>query len=1315
MCGKSTLVLVLLCIVNFVFCQIPLYTNHEHFDTEKGLPQSYVSALEQDSDGFIWVATLDGLARYDGQKFLLFNIDQPKNRQLSTSQVYDILLDENNFLWIFHHNYTVDRINTLNLQVELDIKPISKIKNDNFQLRHTSPNVSQFIDDLSGNWFAGDSTSYFLFDSSNLKMQRLFANPDNSQLPMTGFTEDSKGRLWYATQEALLVSNTSWTSFETIPFAERIEITMPKWEQFPMVVLPDDRILFFMVKRLFVYYEKRNIYREIQLPDLNYNSNNVYSHCIKFDKEGRPIFTYNGYIMRLEEGEQITVLWKNPHADKFEINDLIIDTSNSLWVGLNTGGLYKINLNTPSFGAYVYETNFLHDILTDQMGVSEDAIPTNWNKPGWAYGMRYCYFKDNLYLTHESYGFGSYRRIYDYKNGQFNRMPLEDIYRHYIIGIAENERDLWALDIEGYLFKWEDKNITPRKNRFKVIPDTGVERLSDLIVDDEYQWIINTKNILYQLKEGEIINEYQIGIKGSILVDMAADLENPDIIWIGSLGGGLIKWSKNKKNTLAIYTIEEGLSNNSIGAIVPDSQGNLWLGTFNGISRFNIANSSFTNYSTRDGIIESEFNRHHGFILPDGRIAFGGTKGYSIFNPKDFKSDNYHPTVSISDFLINSKPINELTNFNDTQVELNNLFDLELTHDQNSILIETAAMQYNNTESNKYRYRLDNFNNDWIDIGTQRTVRFDNLPYGNYTLHLNVSNTDGIWSDKIRSIQISIKPPPWLSWWAYSGYTIILTLIVYLFWKNYKQRLIKQQEEEINRRETIRLKEVDEMKTRFFSNITHEFRTPLTLILSPIEKHIKDSDFSPKALELLQRNYRHGSQLLKLVNQLLDIAKLESGNMQFHNSKGEPAKFVKACVDQFEGLAVEKGITITFSNESVDGHYLFDKGHWEKILNNLISNAIKFTSENGLISIFLKEEIKNDEPLITIIVKDTGIGITKELLPKLFDRFYQVDDSSTRAHEGTGIGLSLVKELTTLMKGEIKVESEEGKGTTFTVTIPVSKFVGIPTSSTPSVAINNNGKLATYNEDDPLLLVVEDNEELRSFVVESLSENWNVIEAANGKEAWKLIENKLPEIVISDVMMPEMNGIELCQMTKNDSRSAHINFIMLTAKTAQESKEQGLEAGADDYLTKPFHLYELELRIQNLIQQQQNLREHLQSELLASSPMEKIPNVDDEFLNKAYHYLNEHLVDSSLNIDKLATVMAMSKSTLNRKLKALLNISTNDFIKRYRLQKSIELINSGHNISETAFKVGFESPSYFSQCFKEVYNQSPSVYQKSKI
>ncbi|WP_372530138.1 ATP-binding protein [Ekhidna sp.] len=1296
--------LLLLCYSTFGQIET-LHKTSQHYTTEDGLPQSFVSNIAQDKDGFIWVATLDGLARYDGKEFIYFKIDSDTNRRISTSQIYDIYLDSRNQLWIFHFNHIVDKVDASTLEITLDVQPVVSVAHTSFQQGFGSKTVNQIVNDEHGNWFAGDTTNVELYDSSNLRLVHFFKSSAHSRLPIVyGFTEDTKGRLWIMTDEGLAVSDLNWVNFQKINIPESFSYNPEPQTLKEMMVLSNSRVLFAYKNRLFLYEENKMKFSELSLPLLP-ELEGDYISAITKDHQGRAILKYNGYILRVEHDNTITYLWESPTRESFIITSVLIDRSNTMWVGINTGGLYRVDLNSPTFQSYSYQRNFLVDILTNHLGISESTIPPNWKQKGWSYGMRYCYSKYGLLITHESYGYGNARKIYRLNNGKLEQLPLEDKYFHYIIGIDESDSALWALDIEGFFFKWKSIYEMPAEKKVKHIPHTGVERFSDMVVDDQFQWVIATKNLIYQLDDGKIIDQFEVGKIGTSLIDLCEDMSDPDIMWIGTLGGGLLKWSKSQKETISVFEVEHGLSNNSIGSIVPDTLGNLWLGTFNGISRFDTKTNEFVNYTTRDGIIESEFNRHHGFILPDGRIALGATMGYSIFDPKKFKKDEFNPSVIVSDLQINGKKIQSRFL---SQQSLNELTQLNLNHEQNSLRFSVAAMQYNDPEANQYRYKLENFNDDWILNGNQRVIRFDNLSPGKYTLLLNASNTDGVWSDKVNKISITINPPLWLSWWAYTLYFLIAIFLIFNYWRNYKKRLNRLQEIEFNKREATRLQEIDNIKTRFFSNITHEFRTPLTLILSPLEKQIRDKKYSEEVQQILENNYKHGSHLLNLVNQLLDISKLESGHMQVHKSVGDLVEFVKIYVDQFRDYAKEKEISLEFEHVQLNGQYLFEKTHLEKIIMNLLSNAIKFTGAGGKVNVTLSGvHLFETQEQIIIKVRDNGQGIPKDKLGKLFDRFYQVDDSDTRRQEGTGIGLSLVKELTELMNGEIFVESDVGLGTTFTLKLPVDKV---------SIVENEEASEETliphqFDEEEALVLVVEDNSELRKFIVESLSEKRNVLSAKNGSEAWEIIQKELPDIVVSDVMMPVMNGYELCQKVKNDIRTSHISFVMLTAKTAQESKETGLSSGADEYLTKPFHAYELELRIDNLIRQQKNMRDHFRSNLLSNTSSLNVQNVEDAFIHNLYTYLEDYHNDSALDVPQIAEAMSMSKSTLNRKLKSILNISALGLLKKYRLKKAVALLKAGEQVSQVAYLVGFDSPSYFTQLFKETYGQTPTEYK----
>lgn len=532
---------------------------------------------------------------------------------------------------------------------------------------------------------------------------------------------------------------------------------------------------------------------------------------------------------------------------------------------------------------------------------------------------------------------------------------------------------------------------------------------------------------------------------------------------------------------------------------------------------------------------------------------------------------------------------------------------------------------------------------------------------------------------------------------------IVLVISVVFVWRvNRKtsalnKTIIEQSEE---------LQEATASKERFFSNITHEFRTPLTLILSPLEKALESPELSSEKLsQLIKSNHRHASQLLLLVNQLLELNKLESGHMSVKHTIGDFPDFLDQFMIRFQHAAESKQLSFDVVNKDVSGFYSFDRAKWERILSNLLGNALKFTEKGG---ITVKTwQIDNG---LGLSVSDTGIGIPSENLVKIFDRFYQVDDSSARAYEGTGIGLALVKELVDLMGGKVEVSSD-ATGTSFVVTMPMEKVLNSDVEE--SLAETLFSEEITLEEGKELILVVEDNDELRGFLKEQLMEKWNVLEAANGEQAWEIIQRELPDIVVSDVMMPGMNGHELCKKTKTGASTMHINFIMLTAKASQEAVVSGLERGADDYITKPFHPHELDLRIYNALQQQERLRQHLMQELLPAHTDDvksTIPHIEDVFLKDMYEYVENNLNDATLTADRLAAEMAMSKSTLNRKLRALLDTTSVDFIRDIRLKRSVEFIRAGHSIAETAYSVGFESPSYFTKIFKARYQKTPTEF-----
>lgn len=525
-------------------------------------------------------------------------------------------------------------------------------------------------------------------------------------------------------------------------------------------------------------------------------------------------------------------------------------------------------------------------------------------------------------------------------------------------------------------------------------------------------------------------------------------------------------------------------------------------------------------------------------------------------------------------------------------------------------------------------------------------------------------------------------------------------------------------------RETAELKAVDEMKTRFFTNITHELRTPLTLIVSPVDKLLEAADLPILYQQQLSTVRRNANQLLRLINQLLDISKLEAQQMDLVNEVGDLPGFVGQVVDLFRPSTDIKQLALIYETDLPPGNYLFDAAKWEKILYNLVSNAIKFT-ETGNILVRLTETPSGAR----LTVNDSGIGIPADKLPYIFNRFYQVDNARVRRYEGTGIGLALVYELTVRLGGAITVESrveETGPtGTQFTLEIPVQRggnyieaqpliapTLIVPVPISPATGLSYATGATADGHDLPLVLVVEDNAELREFIVAELATTYRIRSVGNGHEGWVVAKEELPDVIVSDLMMPRMDGYSLIEHIKKDPATDHIAVILLTASTEQESRLQGLSYGADDYLTKPFHIGELRLRLRNLLNRQQKLREQCREQLAQPDAPAPLENVKDQFLRRLYQLIDQHLDDSSLSVEWLADQLAMSRKTLYLKVNTLTHLSPNELVRQYRLRKAIDLLRAGHGASETAYRVGFESPSYFTKVFREFYHQTPSDYVK---
>jgi signal transduction histidine kinase/ligand-binding sensor domain-containing protein/DNA-binding NarL/FixJ family response regulator len=1269
-------------LASIAHCQVsPLHGHQSKFLTSDGLPNGYILAITQDADGFLWVATADGLARYDGKNFQKLSANKNDSAALRFNNIHGLVRVDDE-IWLFYYN---DQAGALNPRT-FEISHFQATKGDDFKAR---VEIAKSLGPIE------------LSDHDLQKLKRTYTNFD---LEVFGLTRTDDNNICILTKNGFAVSSdTTWTSFETVSFPKLPGVD-PSVDYYRRIFKQPDGRLAVIIRNNILQFDLHNrSFTSLPNPaPFKDGEDFIVSACQ--DNSGRLVFSSQGYVFLLDN-DQLLPLWKLPEPDVAAITSVFVDRTNTLWVGSSGLGLYTINLSTPSITSYNYDVNFLTDLLTRELKIPAENIPGIWKINRESQRWLRSFYDDigDLYLSNHGGVRGKGPFVFRLEGKKF--VPLPSHIERSIIGLKKTSSGVWALNQDGEFIHWTVEDREPElvrvKDLYNAVDSPG---LFDLEADENFFWLSSKYKGLFQLRGTELVDKFSPGsdhdggIPNFEISDIVNDPADKNVLWIGTLGGGLVKWDKTKKLPSKIFTIADGLPNNSIGGIIPDRNGSLWITTNQGLSLFIPAKSQFMNYTASDGLFDDEFHRFMYFRLPDGNIAVGGLGGYSVFNPATFSPDSLQPDVHLAQLAISGEQVNRRMDINATR-------EIDLSYDQNSLDVDVAVMQFNNPKKNRFRYKLLNYEDQWVNIGTDQHIRLSKLPYGNYTLIVSASNTSGIWSPNERRLLITIHPPWYLAWWAFALYAIFVISGVWIVSRNFKRDLQRKHEIELQRHEALRLKQLDETKTRFFSNVTHEFRTPLTLILAPLEKAIHgDEPLTPAVKKLLTRNHAHASQLLKLVNQLLDVSKLESGKMLVKATIGDLAEFVRQTAEPLREQAEEKGLQFILNVKEVNGYFLFDHSKLEKIIVNLLGNAVKFTSVGSVeITVTYIEKLR-------ITVSDTGVGIDKEQQDKIFDRFYQVDDSSTRKHEGTGIGLSLVKEFAELMNGMITISSEPGKGTSMTIDLPVERIHETePVHENTETVVN---ELVSEKTNTPLLLVVEDNDELRAFLVEIFSEYWSCVQAADGTAAWDVIQHSLPDIVISDLMMPGMSGIELCHRAKATPLTNHINFLILTAKASQESKEEGLAGGADDYITKPFHPHELVLRIRNLLLQQERLREHLLSDLWPSSSGTQAPNIKDEFLAGVFNVISANLDNAGLGAEMIAEAMAVSKRTLNRKLSAIVNLSVADLIKKSRVQKSVELIRSGYRISEIAYAVGFESPSYFARCFKEEYQKTPSEFAK---
>ncbi|RIV23868.1 response regulator [Fibrisoma montanum] len=1297
----------------------------EFITDRQGLPQAFVPAIVQDRQGFIWMATRDGLARYDGSRFKVFQPDPDGRPSLSSTDVAQLQLDHHGKLWMTNERGDLDVFDPRTEQfINLSQQPIFK------RLKLNPGQFNRFcVDQHDRLWITADTAGLVCLNLSSNRIKQYRHQPNQpysiSHNSIFGILEAPNGAIWILTKAGLdCLDERSRTIRHYLKELDTATDYKGLW------VRPSGDVLVMTSQWLYVVHPASGQVRQYALPVPSPVQSADFAHFAEA-RAGTLYIAWSTYIYAFNDKQGIRLLDSSPRQTRNTYQSTFIDQSEVLWLGTAGAGVRKYNLRTLPFQTARYQTEFLPDLFSQGwLNLPAQRLPAPLAGLT-SYNFRYA-FDGQGRLWYNAGSSDCYR--VDFQTGQTEPVPFPIRFRSAFVGkspcpmATDPDGRVWAV-YESAAFYYDSERTRWIQFPFPIPCPTGCLQQM-LVVDEQALWIATSIGGLFRINRtnGQVqvfsnVRNNPATLSSNALLCLAEDPDSTHLLWIGTFGSGLCRFDK-RSGTSKRFSIADGLPNNVIYSAIPDHRGDLWMGTNKGIARFNRRTFTIQTYTLEDGILANEFNRFH-FLHFHGRgraadrILMGGLEGITAFYPHQIKRDSFQPRVEITSLYVNNKPVvpepdSPLGNLPIQAVEA-----LTLPYDQNFLTIDFAAMQFNKPAKNKYRYQLVGLAPAWVESRRAEVV-FTGLQPGTYTLRLNASNVSGQWSPHIRTLTIRIQPPWWATWWAYAIYALLITGLAYGLFRNYINRLNLRQSMQLKEHETEQLRDLNAMKTRFFANITHEFRTPLTLILGPTEQ-LMDEALEPRIRRRLRTIEQNAHQLLRLINQLLDLSRLEASVMPVQPSRGNLADCITHWLAPLSEQATAQGITLSFRAE-VSGSYWFDVEKFERIVYNLTANALKFTPV-GTVTVSVVPLPEG----IQLTVADTGIGIAAQHLPHIFDRFYQVASEpagsaaisrSKQAQApqplGAGIGLALVNELVQLQQGTITVDSVPGQGTTFVVTLPYAKADGAENPAVIQPIEADSQPTGSDATPEARILLVEDNDELAQFITQNLPDFYRIDRAINGLDGLRLALKHVPDLIISDIMMPGMDGLTLCGQLKIDLRTSHIPVMLLTAKVTREDRLEGLTQGADEYLTKPFQVAELRLRVRNLLEQSRRQRDWVRQQLIGAEPVREHPPVADPFLTRLYALLEANLSNPRLSVDQLTDELAMSRTNLHRKVKALTGFSANEVVRHYRLKAATTLLRQGLNSAQTADRVGFESPSYFAKCFREVYGVTPAEFVRKQ-
>jgi signal transduction histidine kinase/ligand-binding sensor domain-containing protein/DNA-binding response OmpR family regulator len=1350
-------------------------------DISQGLSNNEVTSIFKDEKGFIWLGTMSGLNRWDGYGFKIFRHDLRDPNSLDDDFIVQILEGPGQTLWVSTreglnvYDPLTERFNrnagallhAMHINGDT-VSDIRKDKNDNYWFLMTgaggglykyetaSKQTTYFLPrpgimrsmgaDPSGDWWIlyGDG----ILEKMDIRTGRVVVRTAALQRDLPVKTQDyhlyvdAQGDCWVYAAAGL--SGLLWyrpSSGETRVIRKESNGLHLNTNLITGVVQDDKGMIWIATDHGGInLLDKKAMsiqYLLTQDDDDKSISQNAVDYLYKdlagviwagTYKKGASYYQDDMYKFPLYRHQP-----SNPNSLPYDdVNRFVEDGKGNLWIGTNGGGLLYLNRQTGKYTRYQHDPTHPNSLSNDVIvSLCLDHEQKLWI--GTYYGGMDCF--DGRSFIHHRHKEDDSTSVGDDRVWEIHEAPNGKLW----VGTLAAGLDLYDKKRNVFTHHQPDPSVDP------YAPGTGSTMhsayVSDLVEDREGNLWIGTSIGIDVLEAAtgrfrHYVNEANkpASLSNNNVISIKEDSRG--LIWVGTREG--LNVFNKKGNDFTIFRRGDGLPDNTILNILEDNDHQLWLSTPNGLSRVNVLTDTetghitcrYTNYDQSYGLQGKEFNENAALKTRNGELIFGGANGFNMFDPQKLRTSPHRSQLIFTDLQVFNKTVEIGEKLNGHIILPQSITEsrqITLRPNENVFSIGFAALDFLDAQKVRYAYMLEPFNKDWL-VGDGRKAVYTNLDPGNYTFKVRASGEDGSWNDQVLELGIKILPPFWKTPLAYVLYLLLFIGSLLLARRILLQRAAMRFALEHERKEAQRLHALDMMKIRFFTNVSHEFRTPLSLILTPLDKIIQNTE-DPARKNQFHLIHRNARRLLNMVNQLLDFRKLEVQELRLNTSKGDIVRFIKELSYSFTDIAEKKNITFSFREGISSLCTYYDPDKMERIIFNLLSNAFKFTPEHGEVGVTLEFEpgvapglvgsvpdptrgTEAKGPTLVLNVNDTGIGIEKDKQEKIFERFFQNEIPGSMVNQGSGIGLAITWEFVRLHNGTIRVESEPGLGSCFTVTLPV--VVAEEPTAEPAPVLPVEGDKRGKKSKKQTVLLVEDNEDFRFYLKDNLREYFHILEAVNGKEGWQKTLGAHPDLVVSDISMPEMNGIDLCRKIKEDNRTSLIPVILLTALTGEEQQLRGLETGANDYMTKPFNFEILLSKIRNLLVQQATARKTFTKQVEASPSLPRVESTDEKFIRQALELVEKNMANPDFSVEEMSRELFISRVALYKRLLALTGKTPIEFIRSVRLKRAAQLLEkSRQTVSEVAYEVGFNNPKYFSRYFKAEFGVLPSAYQKN--